>query len=306
MRKSNRLLVTLAAAVVTFFIVDNLANLLMMRGVERFYGLDDKSDILLVGHSHLMLATDKERMEKELGLKVSKYCREGVNVSDRKMMVEHFLNSGCADSLRYALYGVDLCTFTGDGLSLNSYKLFYPFMDNRYVGCYIQSQSDGTDYWLHKLVKTTRFNDEGLKNAVVRGWAGNWDNFKNGTIDTETYRQKLLNGEERHIVMNSELMSQFRETVKMLTDRGVRVILVNTPTFYMLNEYEPEKYREMIDWFADYADSNDLVEFWDFNPQYAHDDAIFSDRLHLNRHGQQIITMEIVNRIKGLQNEDAD
>jgi len=306
MRKSSRILVTLTVAIVAFFIVDNLANLFMMHGVERFYGLDEKSDILLVGHSHLMLATDKARMEKELGMKVSKYCREGVNVIDRKMMVEHFLNSGCSDSLRYALYGVDLCTFTGEGLSLNSYKLFYPFMDNRYVDSYIRSQSDGTDYWLPKLVKTTRFNDEGLKNAVVRGWASNWVNFKNSTIDTVTYRRKLLNRDERHIVMNPELMAQFRETVKMLTDHGVRVILVNTPTYYMLNEYEPEKYREMMDWFDDYADGNDLVEFWDFNPQYAHDAAIFSDRLHLNSHGQQIITTEIVNRIKALESEDAD
>lgn len=306
MRKNHKILLISVIAIAAFFIADYVANWVMMRGVERFYGLDTKSQILLIGHSHLMLATDKERLENELGLKVSKYTREGVNVTDRKTMVEHFLNSGNADSLRYVLYGVDLCTFTGEGLSQNSYMLFYPFMDNSYVDSYIRSQADHTDYWLHKLVKNTRFNDEGLKNAVLRGWAGNWENFKNNTIDIDTYRRKLRNHDERHIKMNPELMAQFRETVELLTDRGVKVVLVNTPTFYMLNNYEPDKYRRMIDWFTEYAAGNEMVEFWDFNPQYAGDFRIFSDRLHLNRHGQQVITTELVNRIKQLESENAN
>lgn len=290
----KKLSILILSFLVLFFIVDNVVNCLMMKGIENYYGLNQQSKILLIGHSHLMLATDKKRMELELGMKVSKYCREGVNVTDKKMMVEHFLNNGYSDSLKYVLYGVDLATFTGSGLSENSYKLFYPFIDDTYVNAYIRSQADVSDYWLHKLIKSSRFNDDGMRNSAVRGWCNNWDNFKTNRIDLETYKRKLANGDERRINMNEVLISQFTETVKMLTDRKIYVILINTPTLDLLNEFEPEKYAKIMQWYQTFANENEYVDFLDFNPQYSSDYSIFSDRLHLNRSGQQVITDEIV------------
>lgn len=301
MKRTDKILVGIFAAILIFFVADNIINWAMMRGVNNYYGLNQPSEILLIGHSHLMLATDKKRLEDQLGMKVSKYCREGVNVTDKKTMVEHFLNSADADSLRYVLYGVDLATFTGDGLSQNSYKLFYPFIDDMFVDSYIRTQSAPLDYWLHKLVKTTRFSDDGLKNSTVRGWFGNWDNLKTNVIDIEVYKRKLANGDERSIQMNEELISQFKETIKILVDQNITVILVNTPTLDLLNEYEPEKYQKIIDWYHQYADKNDNVIFWDFNPEYQSDYSIFSDRLHLNQKGQKVITEEIIERIKNLE-----
>lgn len=287
----------LVIALIVFFVIDWALSTVMMKGVNNYYGLGQDSEILLIGHSHLMLATDKQRIEDETGMKVSKYCREGVNVTDRQTMVNHYLNNGHTDSLKYVLYGVDLCTFTGEGLSKNSYMLFYPFIDNSYVGSYISTQSSATDYWLHKLIRTSRFNDEGLKNSVLRGWTDNWSNLKTNTIDIENYKKKLANHDERSINMNPELIRQFTSTIDSITKRRVKVILVNTPTLDLLNDYEPDKYRQIMQWFTDYAARDSLVEFWDFNPEYSHDYSIFSDRLHLNQKGQQIITTEIIKRL---------
>jgi len=298
---SKKIVVSVILTVIAFFTVDNIVNYFMMKGIDNYYGLNADSEILLIGHSHLMLATDKERMEKELGMKVSKYCREGVNVSDKKIMIKHFLNNGHTDSLKYVLYGVDLATFTGEGLSKNSYKLFYPFIGNCFVDKYVAEQASPTDYWLHKIIKTTRFNDDGLKNSAIRGWLNNWDNFKNNTIDIETYKQQLKDGDERHIQMNEEIIAAFKETVNMLTQRGIKVILVNTPTLDLLNDYEPDKYAAIIKWYRDFANQNELVEFVDYNPQYSSDYSIFSDRLHLNRKGQQIITDELINYIRNVR-----
>ena len=306
MKYSKRILIRIALAVVLLIAVDSVINIIMMRGVNHYYGLDQKPEILLIGHSHLMLATDKERLENETGLSVSKYCREGVNVSDKKAMVEHFISTGNSDSLKYVLYGVDLATFTGDGLSQNSYKLFYPFIDNPIIGKFIKEQAAPTDYWLHKLVSSTRFNDDGLKNSAIRGWLGNWSNLKTNTIDVEAYKKRLANGDERHIQMNDELIKQFDETVSLLTNKGIKVILVNTPTLDLLNGFEPEKYAQIINWYSRYAEGNQYVDFWDFNPMYESDYSIFSDRLHLNQKGQRIITEEIIERINSLQHEDAN
>lgn len=287
-----------------FFASDFVVERVMKHGVDEMYGLNQYADVLLIGHSHLMLATDKQQMERDLGMKVSKYTREGVNVSDRKMMIQQFLDSGYGDSLKMVLYGVDLCTFTGEGLSANSYKLFYPFMDDAKIGRYIREQGGAQDYWLHMLVRTTRYNDDAMKNGAARGWLHNWSNMKSGVIDIEAYKQQLDRGGERHIEMNPELMAEFDETVEMLTSRGVKVALVNTPTLDLLNAYEPERYQMMVDWFQQYADSLGLVEYWDFNPEYSHRHEFFYDRIHLNVQGQQVISPLIAERVERLMFND--
>lgn len=283
---------------ITALLVDYLFDRVMLHGVNVFYGLNQHSKILLIGHSHLMLATDKGRMEKELNTTVSKYTREGVNVYDRKIMVHQYLTSKYADSLKICLYGVDLCTFTGKGLSQNSYMLFYPFMDNAVIDDYIKECASVTDYWLHKLIRISRYNNDGIKGAAVRGWRKDWSNRKNGVVDISAYKKKLLNGDERHIEIEPKLVDEFTETIKMLTDRGIKVILVNAPTLDLLNEYEPEKYKMVVDWFIQFASGRDDVEYWDFNPDYSSQHELFHDRLHLNAKGQQVITTEIISKLR--------
>lgn len=284
--------------IVAFFVADYVCDRMMLHGVNTFYGLNRHSKILLIGHSHLMLATDKERIERELHTTVSKYTREGVNVSDRKVMVSQFLNSDYSDSLRLCLYGVDLCTFTGKGLSQNSYKLFYPFMDDAYISDYISRHSTRTDYYLHKLIRTMRYNDDGIKGGAIRGWRHDWSNRKNGLVDIEAYKLKLQNGDERNIKMEPELIAEFTETIRMLTDRGIRVILINTPTLDLLNEYEPESFQKIVDWFTKFAANNEMVDYLDFNPEFSSRHELFHDRLHLNAVGQQVITTILIEKLK--------
>lgn len=73
----KKTIASLLMILVVALLVDYLFDRVMLHGVNAFYGLDRHSKILLVGHSHLMLATDKERMEKELNTTISKYTREG-------------------------------------------------------------------------------------------------------------------------------------------------------------------------------------------------------------------------------------
>ncbi|MBR5851234.1 MAG: SGNH/GDSL hydrolase family protein [Bacteroidaceae bacterium] len=286
--------------IILFFTCDFAVERFMKHGIDEMYGLNQYADVLLIGHSHLMLATDKQQMENDLGMKVSKYTREGVNVSDRKIMIQQILDSGYGDSLKIVLYGVDLCTFTGEGLSANSYKLFYPFIDDKNIGNYIRQQGGAKDYWLHKLVRTSRYSDDGFKNGAFRGWLHNWSNLKSGTVDIEAYKRRLQNGDERHIQMNPELIAEFKESIGMLTERGITVALVNTPTLDLLNNFEADKYDMIVEWFQTYADERLLVEYWDFNPEYSSQHELFYDRLHLNSIGQKVISKEITQSLKNL------
>ena len=108
----------------------------------------------------------------------------------------------------------------------------------------------------------------------------------------------MHNGDERHIQMNPELIAEFKETIGMLTERGIKVALVNTPTLDLLNNFEPEKYKMMVDWFQAYADEELLVEYWDFNPEYSSRHELFYDRIHLNVEGQKVISPSITEKVK--------
>lgn len=76
-RQLLRNVLKVALFLVVFVILDFLVSSLLLRGTERFYGLGSDADVLMIGHSHLMLAVDKVTLEEETGLKVAKYTARG-------------------------------------------------------------------------------------------------------------------------------------------------------------------------------------------------------------------------------------
>lgn len=290
-------IINIIVAILAFVVMDNGIGCVLKHGINNYFGISQHADVLLIGHSHLMLSVDKLQIEKELGVKISKYCREGVDVIDKYYMTKQILDSDYSDSLKVLMYGVDLFTFSPGGLSSNSYKLFYPFIDDKEIDRMIKEHTDAIDYWSHKLIKTFRYNDNTIINAAIRGIMNDWNNKKNGNIDIPAYKQMIDMHKERSISMDSTLIEYFKKTVKMATDRGILVILVNTPTLDLLNDYEPDKFAELGIWYKKFAANNELVEYWDFNPNYSNRHDLFYDRLHLNTKGQKIISKEITNRL---------
>ena len=268
----------------------------MNNGLNRYFGLNQHSEVLLIGHSHLMLGIDKSNFERGIGLSVSKYCREGVNVTDRYEMVKQYLSSPYSDSLQVVLYGVDQFMFTGAGLSKNSYKLFYPFIDEKNMNEYIKESAGFSDYWSHKLICTTRYSDA-LINSAIRGYRCDWSNYKVGYLDVDALEGQIRKGQQRHIHFEQDLIDYFEKTLELLTQKGIKVILVNTPIAAPLNEYEPEQYQKIILYFQEKADSSSLIYYWDFNPQYSTQYELFFDPIHLNPLGQRAITKQIIDRI---------
>ena len=279
--------------VFAFIGIDRGIGWILNNGLNRYFGLDQHSKVLLIGHSHLMLAIDKISFEQEIGLPVSKYCREGVNVADRYEMVRQYLSSPYSDSLEVVLYGVDQFMFTGEGLSKNSYKLFYPFIDEENMDRYIRESADFTDYWLHKLVCMTRYTDA-LINSSIRGYRKDWSNYKTGNLDVEALKEQINKGQQRHIHFERDLIDYFEKTLGLLTQKGIKVILVNTPIAAPLNGYEPDLYRQIISYFQEKADASSLIDYWDFNPQFSTRYDLFFDPIHLNVRGQKVINKEIV------------
>lgn len=291
-------LINLSIALLVFIMLDFGISTVLRSGIDNYFGLSQHADMLLIGHSHLMLSVDKQQMEQDLGIKISKYCREGSDVEDKYFMTKQFLDSPYSDSLKVLMYGVDLFTFSPGGLSSNSYLMFYPFLDNDDVDYMIRTCSSESDYWLHKLIRTYRYNDSSIMNASIRGLMNDWSNKKAGQVDVAAYQKVVDEGQERHILMDQKLIDRFMETIEMATNRGIRVILVNTPTLDLLNRYEPEKFKEICDWYRDFASSQELVEYWDYNQEYASRYDLFYDKLHVNVLGQKVMNERITQDLK--------
>lgn len=273
-----------------FFIIDYLMAFFLLKGVEHNYGLKSDADVLMIGHSHLMLAVDKVLLEERSGLRVAKYTREGVNIADRKVMLKHYFST-CREKPEIVVLGVDPWLFTGEGLSKNSWMLFLPFMDSPEISYYIKKSAPRKfDYFRYKYLRSSRFNAV-LLNASIRGWLNNWDNLKFGVVDTSRYKNEETLRIFRPVTFSRELMDDFSSTLDFLNGENVRVILLNTPVWQPLINAEKQEYEKsmfLIDSLKQkHCPDSEII---DMLPHFTSRTELFFDPIHLNHVGQKIVT----------------
>ena len=290
-KKSFILYITLFIGL--FIAADRGVSLFLEEGLNQYYGIGESSEIALVGHSHLMLGIDKVQLEKALKTGVSKYTREGVNVNDRLIMIKQLLKKN--PNLKTVIYGVDAWTFTGEGLSKNSYKLFYPFMDDISIDDYVSNNSERLDYLSKKYIRSSRYNEQ-LVSGAMRGYLGKWDNLKYGTVDTLKLVKTIKNDSYRKINNNSTNVELFKETIALLKQNDIKIILLYVPTIDKLEHIQQENFDKTIIIFENQTD--DQVVFVNFQEPWSHYYNLFYDPIHLNPKGQQQITEELITFLK--------
>ena len=292
MKKELKYLIYFAVVVL---IINWTGQQVLLYGINKFYGLNQYSEMLILDNSRLMLAIDKQKLENELNVSVAKYTREGVDVYDKYCMFKQVLDSKYGDSIQVVLYGVDQFTFGSEESSANAYKLFYPFMDEPVMDEYIEKNASGwRDYYSHKYFPLCRYTDQ-LINASIRGWFNDYSNKKQGTLDIEKYRKS---NPGRDVSMQPGLIETFGKTMDLLTERNIKVILISVPIVDALNNYDPENRDKVIRFLEEYAATNERIEYWNFNPKFSSDYSLFFDPVHLNPLGQEVFTQEIISRLK--------
>lgn len=287
----NRNLLDSLGFIAVLFLLDWGVSTFALKGIEKFYGLKEQTELAFIGHSHLMLGINKEEVEENLNIKVSKYTREGVNVADREIMIRQLVSDN--PTVKTVVYGVDAWMFTGEGLSDNSFKLFYPFMDNPVVEDYVQSAASLTDYLQHKLIRSSRFNSL-LINAAFRGYLGNWSNLKYGFVDIEMVKNEIDQGNFRKIESQEENKKIFERTLDFLNEHNIKVILVYVPTLDVYNEAEPMKFHTEIEYFQQLSDNKINIDYLDYLEAFSEQHSLFYDKIHLNPKGQENLTKQFI------------
>lgn len=294
----KKLLKIIGLTFLVFFIADALIGTSLTVGLEKYYGLNTDAEIALVGHSHMMLGVNKTMLENELNIPVANYTRAGVNIGDRHIMIRQLLNQNL--KLKTVIYGVDGWSFTGEGLSVNSYALFYPFMGSKEVDQYVRSQASFSDYWMHKIVKTLSF-DEALINSSLRGYLQNWSNLKSGEVDTVRLKKEIATGQFRRINNSNENIKILKQSIEELKSKNINVILLYVPTIDFYNQAEPKKFKETLEIIENFEQEFSNVRVLNYLEPFSHDYSLFFDHIHLNPKGQDLVTKQLLKDLKGLQ-----
>jgi hypothetical protein len=270
-----------------FVAADYGVSSLLLNGLHKYFGLNQDTKVALIGHSHLMLGIDKNKFEKEIGQPITKYTSEGVNVADRQLMINYLLKSN--PETQVVIYGVDAWMFTGEGLSENSYKLFLPFIDDSKVGKDIKVKASMEEYWQKKLIRTTRYS-EALINSAIRGQLSNWSNYKFGTVDTTLLKRNVVNGSYRKINSDKTNRKNFEETLELLSNRNIKVILVYVPTISFYNEAQPNKFLAERNYFKRISLEYKNCFYLEYIENWENKYSYFFDPIHLNPKGQAAFT----------------
>jgi len=282
-------LIRISIFIALLMTLDYAVSVYLEKGIKRFYGLDVNAEALFVGHSHLMLAVDKGSFEDRTGMQMAKYTREGVNVADRYIMLKHYFD-GRPGKSRLIVYGIDPWLFSGKGLSANSYQLFYPFMDNPEVDSYVRLHAENIfDYLGHKYFRSSRFNSL-LINAALRGYLGNWSNFKIGKLDTAKLEQEIASGEYRRISFDQENIDVFNKTLPFLSSHAQTVILLNTPISGIMAKAVRSDDDKAIAMIRSMASRYQNIHVVDLAPEFETQSELFYDPIHMNPEGQKRIT----------------
>ena len=151
----------LKAIVFVFLVIciDQMISVVCRKGLDNYYNLAQPAKILCVGHSQTVLGIDKVRIEKEMGLPVAKFALEGANTADRFALIRYYF-ARQPNSVKAVVYDVSAHTFTSAGLSSNSYRLLFPFLENAEVREFVhQNCHSWSEYWLRVLFCTPRYNE---------------------------------------------------------------------------------------------------------------------------------------------------
>ena len=167
-------------------------------------------------------------------------------------------------------------------------------MDSPVMDAYIKEQSeDEFDYWIHKLVRSSRYSDA-LINSAIRGWMNNWANYKRGSVTPA----QINAATQREIAFEAELVADFSDSIRQLTNAGVRVILLDTPVVDAIRRENPEKCARVSEFLRQMDKDSGLVEYWDMNPEFSSRYELFYDAIHLNDVGQREVTKVFVDILR--------
>lgn len=280
-----------------FFVMDSILSFFLLKGINQYYGFEDDSELLINGSSMSMSGFNRDLIENQTGIKTAFYAKEGVNIEERLVMLQHYFSEH-PNTVKTVIYEINPLLFSGHATADNVYTTFYSFIDNAFIKKYIRDQADPTDYFIHKWVRSTRY-DAQLIVTSLRGYFGSYENYKAAVIGTQEL--KVLNAARGaySIGFNKDKIRVFEESIQLIKRHHAKVILVMMPMVYEKSmTFDQEGLKVFENYFLSFS-RNQSIRYVNFNLEsISRNTSLFSDPVHLNINGQTKLTNMIVDSIK--------
>lgn len=295
------------AFVLLFIILDRLLGHFLFYGIKQYYDLGKPCDVLFIGYSTTKCAVDKEFLQKQTGLKISKFAMEGANAEDRHTMLKYYLSTHNPPKVIF----YDVCQFTfskPDTPSTNSYQNFYPFMDDYMVRKYVAGKCLSKFEWYVKSgFACSRYNERTIQRSLM-GYTGEQVPSKD-RIDISLIISNYSKGIFRKITFDKNIIEAFECSLSLAKSRGVKVVLLNLPYLHLLNECQPNEYLQAIEKLKSYVGEENCVALIDLNLKFQYQYEIFADPIHLNQKGKEFISAalrDIIDSIPDSENRSTE
>lgn len=296
---NKHIIYKLLSLLIVFFVVDFAIFMILKTGIDRYYGMNKAAAVLCIGNSHIVAGVDAGRVEKEIGMPVAKYATSGINTFDRFWMLRQFVEAH--PSVKVVVYDVDPRMFWSDDLSVASYTLLLPYIDNPVISQYIKQEAGWQEYYTSRLLRTARFQDHTIVQAL-RGLLDKMEIEQKSRIKIENFQYYLKKEDRwgRKIRVNPESLKTFHNSINYLTAKDIKVLLVFIPLIDLVNEIDPVNQEEVIKIFQETARINENVYFLDYNRDYQYKYALFYDPWHLNKDGKELVTEKLIAELQSL------
>jgi hypothetical protein len=275
---------------VLFFAFDYLFSLLIFNDLKKPFNLANHPEILINGSSMSGSGFNVWEIEERTSMQIATYIREGVSVMDRAAMIDHFFDM-YPEGIRTVVYEVNPVLLSGMKTAENVYTHFLPFMDDRTIDRYVKEKAPRRAYYIHKLIRTTRFDSRNFI-TIVAGLFGITGDVKTNSLDEGMIRPLLAEKETEPIVINEENRRVFEQSMQTILDHHADVILVMMPMHIAkLQTFKAEDYQDLCRYYEAFSASRDHISFLDMNrDSMIYDGGNFSDPLHFNVNGSHRIT----------------
>lgn len=274
--------------------VDYCISSYLLKGINKYFGLDSPPEILINGSSMILASFDKTEVENITNKNVALYSRPGVSLADRSVMIEHFFQL-FPNNVEVVIFEVNPLIFSKKFSSENVYTLFYPYIDNPAVDTFIQSRADIKEYYSHKYIRSVRYDIQLIKSSI-NGYLNRYSNIKTLTLDTNSLEGLRANQNSVEIEFDVEKVKLFERTIGLIQEQGAEILLFNMPMYTLkFKTFISSDYDRYIAYFKSYSSNNENVRFIDLNsPSFNIESKYFSDPLHLNNKGEKVLSKKIV------------
>jgi hypothetical protein len=266
----------------------------LLDGINKEFGLDSDPEILINGSSMIIAGFDKSVIENRTNKKTAFYSRQGVSLADRAVMMEHFFGI-FPDDVQTVIFEVNPLIFSNRFSAENVYTLFYPYMDSPAIDTFIRSKAEIREYYIHKYIRSLRY-DINLVKSSINGHLRTIPNVKTQILDTNSLEGLRASWNSVEVEINPDKIELFEGTIKSIQEHGASVILINMPMYSLkFKTFRTSDYQDYISYLETFSRKHQNVIFLDLNINSINShNRYFSDPLHLNHEGEQIITDKLI------------